>query len=327
MSNSSRLPRDLMSLGQYERILLTGGTGFIGSAVFRSLLSKGSQPLVINRSETNLCEQFETTNLDLSDRSAITGLLRTYQPDLIIHLAGASISGDPSRKYNAELYFGVTTNLLEESVRCGTKRIILLGSAAEYGDHTIPFNEEMELRPISDYARSKAQITRFAMELAQSAGLNVTILRPFTAYGPGQPSNMFMSQLVRHAILNHDFNMSDGLQLRDFVYRDDVADAVVLAAGSGQASGRIINIGSGVGIPLRDAAAMVWNKCSADPEKLHIGAIGKSEDDALDTMADIDLASELLNWRPTVTFATGVDRMIHAMTSPVSETANARHKV
>ena len=130
----------------------------------------------------------------------------------------------------------------------------------------------------------------------------MTVLRVFTAYGYGQPRKMFLSQLIRHALLSQPFKMSDGRQKRDFVYVGDVVEAILGAMASKKAVGAVINIAGGRGIALKDLAAKVWTACDADGELLEIGSRDKTDDDAFETEADISLAAELLAWRPETPF-------------------------
>ena len=163
----------------------------------------------------------------------------------------------------------------------------MLGSASEYGNQAIPFTEAMPLRPVSDYAVSKVEANRYAVEMNLASGLPVTILRVFTAYGFDQPDKMFLSQLLNHALLNRNFKMSDGEQKRDFVHVDDVSSAILVAMTAENVVGRVINIAGGRGIALKDIARHVWKICKADPELLEIGAREKTRDDCFNTEADI----------------------------------------
>jgi len=102
------------------------------------------------------------------------------------------------------------------------------------------------------------------------------------------------------------------VQRRDLVFVTDVVRALIAASTHDRAAGRVINIGTGRGVALRDAARFVWEKCGAEPAKLEIGAIGKSGDDPFDTLADNSLAAELLDWHPLVSFEDGISQMIDA---------------
>lgn len=298
----------------HQRILITGGSGFIGRALVKTLISGGSRPLVLDRNapEQENYGDLGIARVDLLDRPAVGILIDNFRPDLVFHLAGVNVRDDPTGSRNDETNFHSTASMLEQLSAAGTRKVVMMGTAAEYGDNPTPFREDMEPRPISHYARSKAKATAFALGLSARTGLDVTVLRTFTAYGPGQPANMFLSQLVRHALLNKRFNMSDGTQRRDFVYIDDVVNALMAASVSATTAARTINIGTGRAIKLREAAKLVWNTCRADSANLAFGSKEKVGDDKCDTLADITLASELLGWRPTISFEKGISRMITA---------------
>lgn len=304
-----------MPIYQFNRILVTGGSGFIGSAVVRSLTASGLRPLVVYRPGTNIVgdELIDVFRLDLAEPIGIKELVHQYRPEIVIHLAGPSRIGDGCGDSDIQLHLSATKCLLEESERVGTKRAVIVGSAAEYGENPVPFKESMTPNPVSDYSRSRAEATRFAMDQFRNTGFGVCVLRPFTVYGPGQPAWMFLSQLITRAIDNRPFEMSDGLQKRDLVYVDDVAQAIVKAVDTDHSAGRVINIGSSRGIALCDLATKVWGLCGADPDKLLIGKLKKRGDDSFDTIADISLANELLDWRPSTDLDTGLCSMISAI--------------
>ncbi len=279
------------------RILVTGGTGFIGRYVVERLRSEGVAPIVTNSAESN----DNSHVLDLTDEGSVRSLIGSVNPDIVLHLAGVTGASTSAERCNQVNYFG-TVNLLEALATSNVSRVVLIGSAAEYGAQSTPFREDMALEPVSPYAISKAKANEYALEQHAKGGLPVTILRVFTAYGHGQPSRMFLSQVISHALSGTTFEMSNGLQRRDFVHVTDVADAILPAGTVEAAVGRVINIANGRSIALRDLALKVWNICAADPERLRIGSIEKSSDDAIDTEADISLAAELLDWRPATPF-------------------------
>jgi nucleoside-diphosphate-sugar epimerase len=278
------------------RILVTGGTGFIGRYVVDFLKADGYSPLVSAFNKKNIDP--EIIPVDVTDSKRVEDLVQNYRPQIVLHLAGVT----PAHRLTSEIYENVnylgTVNLLNALESNGVDRVILLGSASEYGNQPTPFCESMSLRPASPYAISKVKANEFALRKCASSGLPVTILRIFTAYGHGQPDKMFLSQLLRHARLNHRFKMSDGEQKRDFVHIDDVVGAVKTSMTAENAVGRAINVAGGRGVRLRDVARKAWELCDADRQLLDIGGLEKSGDDRFDTEADISLASEILNWRP-----------------------------
>jgi nucleoside-diphosphate-sugar epimerase len=240
--------------------------------------------------------------LDITDRDRLADLVRSYRPQAVVHLAGVTGSSDPTGGLCRDVNLTATSSLFDSLDAAGVESVVTLGSAAEYGSQPIPFREDMPTMPVSPYAVSKAMATKFALEMHVTNGFPVTVLRVFTAYGDGQPSNMFLSQLIDHALSDRHFEMSDGVQLRDFVYAADVAEAVLSALYTKTAVGKVVNIGSGKGIPLRDVARIVWRLCDANMDRLAIGALSKTADDSFDTEADISRAKELLNWIPLTPF-------------------------
>lgn len=284
------------------RILVTGGAGFIGRSVVDRLLHDGFSPIAttfdLHKARPDPPSNIELVELDLTDPLKVQDIVTGYKPEIVLHLAGVTGNSDPTGKIYDEVNFKGTVNLLESLEQTGVSRIVMLGTAAEYGDQLTPFREDMPLCPVSPYAVSKARASQFALEMHRTRGLPLSMIRIFTAYGIGQPSKMFLSQLITHAVLNRHFNMSDGVQRRDFVHISDVVGAVRAAMTTSEATGRVINVGSGQGVALRDVAQKVWQICDADADLLHIGARDKSGDDCFDTEADISVASAILNWSP-----------------------------
>ena len=204
--------------------------------------------------------------------------------DCVIHLA-AKVSVQESINfpgdYNA-VNVGGTVALMEAMKVAGqVKRVVLASSGAVYGEQAVPSIDEAAIpQPESPYAVSKLAAEYYVRTLGKLNGVETVILRIFNAYGPGQvipPSNapvvpLFLQQAIRHgSLVIH----SDGLQSRDFIYIDDVVEAMVQASVVEGLDGGIINVGSGQETTIRELAAHVSKVTGQDLEPvIHINGGG-----------------------------------------------------
>jgi len=302
------------ALSPDEKILVTGGTGFIGVHLLRALCASGLRPSALTRKrETlksladDLKEQVRWTELDLRDGEAVQHFIQAERPDVIFHLAGTRGRGsqEESARLCAELNVRATANVLEAAKSAGVRRVILVGSADEYGRQAGPLKESLDLQPTSVYGDSKAEATLLARKMFEEEAVPVVILRPFTVYGPQQPREMFVAEAVECAVSGMPFKMSEGTQKRDLIFVDDVIGALLAAASAQQLEGEVINIGSGEAESLRDVAQLIWD-ISGSRAPLLIGARTATEQETHDTWADITLAQQILDWEPRVTLEEGL---------------------
>ena len=294
-----------------ERVAVTGSTGFLGRHLVKALRQRGYAPSLL-----------EHSTLDLTDPSAVTEKLVEQRPSMVFHLAGTRGVGNPHVWSTcAELNVAATVHLLDAAQRVGVERIVIIGSADEYGNQPGPLSEDLDVKPTSPYAASKAAATRFAQAMFERDGCPVVILRPFTVYGPGQPSNMFVAEAVECAVNDEPFRMTEGRQRRDLVYVDDAIVAFIEAAVAPGIEGQIINVGSGKAHALREVAELVW-QISGSRGELMIGARAAGNTELHDTWADVRRANELLGWSAEVSLEDGLTRTIEfagAMRSLMSQ--------
>ena len=308
---------------QKEKILITGATGFIGHYLIERFLAEEIHPLICgNRITDETAEKLRRENLkyfhlDLLNYETAAELLNEIKPAIIIHLAGATLHDDPTGKLCYDLNFHATENLLATAAKINIRRFILIGTADEYGNQPPPQNEQMSLQPKSDYAKSKAAANAAALEMFRAGEFPAVVLRPFTAFGGGQPEKMFLMQAIRAAVSEQSFVMTEGRQKRDFIYAADVADAIFRAARYPNVEGKVINIGSGRAVALRSIARLIWEMTGAPPELLEIGKRPLPSGENHDTQANIELAAEILNWSPRTSLESGLQRMIDSVKSTI----------
>ncbi len=300
-----------------EKILVTGGTGFLGGAVLDELILRGAQPFAAARKPPpEFLEKYRDKivpiAIDLLDQPGLRQVLKTLQPDKIVHLAGVSGRKTNGNDSLEKINFEAAARLLELAHETRVERIIIIGTADEYGFQTAPLSERLPTEPVSDYAVSKNKAVKYALALHEKYRLPVVILRPFTVYGSGQPPSMFVSQAVECAVKNVVFEMSKGIQKRDLVFVTDFADAMMRALKTENIEGEIFNVGSGEAIALRDLAEKIWNLAGADLDRLKIGARQTNRNELHDTRADISKIKKTMGWKPEISIDEGLKNVIES---------------
>ena len=237
------------------RILVTGGAGFIGVHLANRLHREGRLVRVLDNLSSGdpalLDSGINLTRGDVRDVPKLWSLLQGV--DVVYHLA-ALVSVPASvlypREYN-DINVGGTVALLEACRDVGVRRVVFASSATVYGDQKVkPVSEELSPHPAVPYAVSKLAAERYLFTIGRLENFETVALRIFNAYGPGQPlppAHAPVIPLFMHQILGGGSVVvfGDGAQSRDFVYIDDVVDALVSAGSATGVNQQVINVGSG----------------------------------------------------------------------------------
>ena len=243
----------------FDKVLVTGGAGFIGSHIVDRLLEKGVQLRVLDDLSTgdknNLVQHesndgFEFVLGDIRDYDVVEKAVKGV--DAVVHQA-ALVSVTKSVEYplvsNGINVVG-SLNLLKASVDLGVKRFVFASSCAVYGDcQCLPVSEGCCVRPLSPYAVDKFAVENYARVFKENCGLETVGLRYFNVYGPRQkfgPYSGVISVFVNCFLENKSpIIFGDGKQTRDFVYVDDVVEANLCALKKEGAGGEVFNVCSG----------------------------------------------------------------------------------
>ncbi len=299
------------------RFLVTGGAGFLGAALANRLAAEGHQVRVIDDlsagDPARLDGRVLFTRGSVLDRPKLWTLLQDV--DCVYHLAARVLVSESilyPREYN-EVNVGGTVSVMEAMRDAGVRRVILTSSGAIYGEQAHqPVREDQPPNPQSPYAVSKLAAEHYVRAIGALWGIETVVLRVFNAYGPGQnlpPSHppvvpRFLRQALRGGTL---VIFGSGAQTRDFVYVDDVVDALVAAATASDVDRRIINVGSGKETSINELAALVAKVVGQEVEVLHSPA----ESGGVSRLcADISLARQLLGYRPRVGLEEGLRRTL-----------------
>lgn len=293
--------------------LITGAAGFLGSALANRLAWEGHQVRGLDDLSTGdpqaLSPDVLFTRGDVNDRPKLWTLLQDV--DCVYHLA-ARVSVPESvmypREYNA-VNVGGTVSLMEAMRDVGVHRVVFISSGAVYGDQQEqPLRESAIPAPRSPYAVSKLAAEYYVRTIGDLWGIETVSLRVFNAYGPGQhlpASNPpvipnFLRQASRSGTL---VVHGRGAQTRDYVFVDDVVDAMVAAATAPGLDNLVLNIGNGVETSLRELVRLVIEVVGGQVEIVE----NPRTDPGVSRMrADLTLAREKLGYQPRVALAEGL---------------------
>jgi UDP-glucose 4-epimerase len=293
--------------------LITGAAGFLGSSLANQLAREGHQVRGLDDLSTgnpqSLAPDVHFTRGDVSDRPKLWTLLQ--EVDVVYHLA-ARVSVPESilypRDYNL-VNVGGTVALMEAMRDVGVGRVVLASSGAVYGDlggQTL--KETVTPNPRSPYAVSKLAAEYYVRTIGGLWGIETVSLRIFNAYGPGQhlPASHppvvphYLKQALRGGTL---VAHGDGSQTRDYVYVDDVVSGLVAAATAPNINGLVINIGSGKETSISELIKCVQDVTGSNSEVIHNP---KTSGGVSRLCADLTLANQKLNYRPSIGLAEGL---------------------
>ncbi len=296
--------------------LITGAAGFLGSALSNRLAREGHLVRGLDDlsagDPARLRPDVHFTRGDVADRPKLWTLLQDI--DCVYHLA-ARVSVPESilypREYNA-VNVGGTVSLMEAMRDVGVKRVVLTSSGAVYGTQKEqPLSEATPADPRSPYAVSKLSAEHYVRTIGALWGIETVALRVFNAYGPSQPLPPSHPPVIPHFLRQAARGGSlvlhgKGNQTRDFVYLDDVVDALVAAATAPTVDRQVINIGSGVETSIRELAQSVIETLGVEAEWIYI----EDQDPGPSRMcADISLAHQKLGYKPRVSLEAGLALM------------------
>jgi dolichol-phosphate mannosyltransferase len=303
-----------MSAGEaVGSVLVTGAAGFVGANLTRRLLAENAIVHVLLAPNSDRWRLGDLEHLvihegSLEDREVVHSLVSTTRPRWVFHLAahGAySNQRDYARIVNTNTLG--TFHLLDALSRLGgCAGFVHTGSSSEYGIKDHPPTELEHLSPNSVYAVAKCAATHATSLFADLYGLPAVTVRLYSVFGPWEEPTRLMPRLIARALDNRLPKLSSPETARDFVWVDDVVDAVLVASRRARnCPGAIWNIGTGKQTSLRDLVTLIRSTFAVTAEPTW----GSMADRTWDTdcwVADPTLAEKQLHWHPTTPLVDGL---------------------
>lgn len=310
-----------------QRILLTGGAGFIGSHLAEALLRRNAQLAIVdnldsfyspawkkaNLEEIRRVGPFEFCAVDICDRDGLREVISRTRPDIVVHLAaraGVRPSIEQPQLYEKVNVSG-TVNLLELCREIGVKKFIFGSSSSVYGATSkAPFSEDhMEGRPISPYAATKLSGELFCYTYAHLFRMPIICLRFFTVYGPRQRPDLAIHKFTAQIDAGRAIPIfGDGSTGRDYTHVGDIVAGILAAleydfGSSTDVPFEVFNLGNSHPVTLADLLLLLegatGRKAIREQKPLQPGDVPL-------TWADISKASRLLGYHPQVTLEEGL---------------------
>lgn len=291
-----------------KKILVTGGSGFIGTNLQRKL-----------KEHKAYFEVFDKANgQDIENEKQVASFVKK-RFDVIFHLAGTSgsVESNLSPQKSLKINTFATVNLCEQIAKYSPKtKLIISSSRLEYGNpQYLPVDEKHPTIPTSAYGLSKLLATQMALIYNKNSGLDVVIFRTSNVYGPHKTNqfpgynviNYFIDLVLKNKTLTV---YGDGKQKRDYIYVDDLVEAFILAATCTRSSGQIYNLGFGSGIEFRQMVKLIvkvakrgkikFSKWPEDFEEVETGSY----------ISDIAKIKKDLGFTPKTSFEEGIAKTL-----------------
>ena len=285
-----------------QRVLVTGGRGFIGTMLSRILEAHGAEVWTVARSQSSGSRELVA---DLQDIDATRNVFNQSRPGIVFHLA-SHVVGARSPEVVLSTYHSnltSTVNLLVAAEEHKCDRVVLTGSLEE-PDPSLEWPV-----PSSPYAAAKLAAGAYGRMFHALFDLPVVILRVFMVYGPGQmDENKLIPYVITSLLRGNQPTLTSGVREVDWIYVEDVANAYVHAAVAAGAEGATLDVGSGKTNTVRDVVERLFNMLGADlPPKF-----GGIEDRKMEQIrrANVAESTRLMGWSPTTSLDSGLQATI-----------------
>ncbi len=296
------------------RVLVTGGTGAVGSHVVRNLVLRGDEVAMLARQDSDtwrvhdVIGQVRTLTGQLEHPASYRDALRDFHAETVIHLAWSGVLGK-HRNDCEQAYINIpgTLALLSEAHDAGVTTFVGLGSQAEYGAVQHVIREDRMADPTTLYGASKFAAYTLCKTYSAIHNVRFAWLRLFSSYGPADNPEWMIPYLILELLQGKRPSLTAGEQRWDYLFQSDAANAVATVAHNESASG-LFNLGAGEARPLRSTVEFIRDLI--DPSlPLGWGEVPYRDDQVMHLQADISRLAAV-GWQPTTSLEQGLTKTV-----------------
>lgn len=287
-----------------SRVLVTGGSGFIGARLTRRLVEAGADVHVLSSAVSavypvrlvDLRDRITLHGGNLADRSAMDAVVSVARPEYVFHLGAYTHVLKSWSRVDECVQTNIqgTLNLLQ-ALNGDYKRFVFTSTSEVYGPIGVPFREDATVDPASPYSVSKYAGERYCRMFAEGKGWPIVIVRPFNAYGPGQTPDRVIPEIVVRCLRKQPLRMTEGRQTREFNFVDDLAAGFMSIATTDGIDGEVFNLGSGEEVSMRELATTIVDLLGR-PVEPEFGALPDRPNEIWRMVSDASKARERLGW-------------------------------
>jgi dTDP-glucose 4,6-dehydratase len=291
-----------------KKILIFGGTGFIGYHLAKQSLRRGFEVTSVSKNKPIKKRYLKKVKYIITDISYKNSIEKNIKKNFqyVVNLAGYVDHSNKIKTLKSH-YLGCK-NIANFFLKKKINRFIQVGSSMEYGLAKSPQKENMKCKPQSAYGKAKFLSTQYLLNLYNRKQFPVTVLRLYQVYGPYQDLNRFIPIIINSCKYNKDFPCSQGRQYRDFLYIDDLIDVIFLILKNSKTEGQIINIASGKIIKIKKIIKKILRHYkSGNPQ---FNKIKLRKEEQIKIYPSLYKIKKIIRWKAKVNFSEGLKRTI-----------------
>ena len=292
-----------------KKILIAGGSGFIGYHLAKKALKKRYSVSIISTKrplKKRYLKKVKYIYCDITNKKKLKKKLNSNF-DFIVNLAGYVNHQEKTKTYNS--HYKGCKNLADIFLKKKFISFLQIGSSAEYGHSKAPHSEFTKCDIKSNYAKAKFDAHNYLNKLYRKNDFKFNVIRLYQVYGPKQELNRFIPIVIHNCLKNKNFPSSEGKQSRDFLFIDDVVNAIFKVLNNKKSVNQTYNIGFGKPLNIKSLIMKIVNLCKGG--KPLFGKIKLRKDESLLSYPNILKAKKTLKWQPKVNIDEGLKKTIN----------------